>query len=88
MSYSERISKLSFLSGTVYCRLSGVRVIRCEDYPECGLFGARVTRCADCPFCGLSGGRITHCVVGGVRHPQHTQTGFNSSTTAAGNSTV
>jgi hypothetical protein len=28
------------------------------------------------------------CVVGGVRHPQHTQINSNSSTTAADNSTV
>jgi hypothetical protein len=30
----------------------------------------------------------SECVVGGVRHPQHTQTGSNSSTIAAGNNTV
>jgi hypothetical protein len=35
------------------------------------------------------GGNSTHhqeCAVGGVRHPQHTQTGSNSSTIAADNS--
>jgi hypothetical protein len=36
----------------------------------------------------VSGGTSTHhqCAVGGVRHPQHTQTGSNSSTTAADSS--
>jgi hypothetical protein len=39
----------------------------------------------------VSGVTITHFqehVVGGVRHPQHTQTGSKSSTIAADNSTV
>ena len=31
---------------------------------------------------------VFECVVGGVRHSQHTQTGSNSSTIAADNSTV
>ena len=30
----------------------------------------------------------TECVVGGVRHPQHTQINSNSSTIAADNNTV
>jgi hypothetical protein len=40
----------------------------------------------------ISGGTTTHhqerfeCALGGVRHPEHTQTGSNSSTMAAGNS--
>jgi hypothetical protein len=36
----------------------------------------------------VSGGTSTHhqCAVGGVRHPQHTQTGSNSSTIAADSS--
>jgi hypothetical protein len=32
--------------------------------------------------------KTTECAVGGVRHPQHTQTSPNSSTIAADNNTV
>jgi hypothetical protein len=75
---------------TTALHISGVTITHLQQHKTTVTTASGIchTVAAICRYRGRVGTNRFECVVGGVRHPQHTQTGSNSSTIAADISTV